>query len=52
MLYIGGSEADVIDRYMYKWDRLLECEKLINSNNSDRNRLTIDIFLKRKKMKK
>ena len=48
MLYIGGSEADIIDRYMYKWDILLEYEKLIDSNNSDKNRLTIDIFLKRR----
>jgi hypothetical protein len=47
MLYVGESETDVIviDRCIYKWDRLLECEKLIDSNNSDRNKLTIDIFL-------
>jgi hypothetical protein len=42
----------IIDRCMYKWDRLLECEKLIDNNNSDRNKLTIDIFLKRKRAKK
>jgi len=52
MIYVGGSEKGDLDRRkycMYRWDRLLECEKLIDSNTSDRNKLVIEIIQRAEK---
>ena len=52
IFYMSGSEKGDIDRRkycMYRWDRLLECEKLIDSNTSDRNKLVIEIIQRAEK---
>src|SRR6266498_2713769 len=54
MDYVGGSETSIVDRQkycLYKWDRVLECGELKDSDISDRNKLVIDIFRKYERAK-